>query len=426
MAQFCFGLLNWLAAFMEYSEIIYGEFAMDEISVLVCDDSALMRNLISKIVDGTEGMKTVGTAMNGKFCLQKIPLLKPDVILLDIEMPEMNGIQFLEERKMQGIDIPVIILSSVAVKGATVTMKCLELGASDFITKPNGAISTNISAVANKIIENIASYGGRYARRNGKDVGHFDFFMHQAKMKEAEAAAKKSGIEDKIKPASNVQSDVASFRPSLWKPAAKKEPAVITPVRNPGRIDVVAIGISTGGPNALREVFAKIPEKFPKPILVVQHMPAGFTKEFAASLDRICPLNVKEAEDGDLIHPGQIYIAPGDYHIVVEKSSLCNVIRLSKNDLRNGHRPSADMLFESVAKIYQNRALGVIMTGMGRDGAAQLAEMRKQGAWTLGQDEKSSIVYGMPKVAWEMGGVQKQVPLEDMAKEIAKVVMENC
>lgn len=426
MAQFCFGLLNWLAAFMEYSEIIYGEFAMDEISVLVCDDSALMRNLISKIVDGTEGMKTVGTAMNGKFCLQKIPLLKPDVILLDIEMPEMNGIQFLEERKMQGIDIPVIILSSIAVKGATVTMKCLELGASDFITKPNGAISTNISAVANKIIENIASYGGRYARRNGKDVGHFDFFMHQAKMKEAEAAAKKSGIEDKIKPASNVQSDVASFRPSLWKPAAKKEPAVITPVRNPGRIDVVAIGISTGGPNALREVFAKIPEKFPKPILVVQHMPAGFTKEFAASLDRICPLNVKEAEDGDLIHPGQIYIAPGDYHIVVEKSSLCNVIRLSKNDLRNGHRPSADVLFESVAKIYQNRALGVIMTGMGRDGAAQLAEMRKQGAWTLGQDEKSCIVYGMPKVAWEMGGVQKQVPLEDMAKEIAKVVMENC
>lgn len=411
---------------MEYSEIIYGEFAMDEISVLVCDDSALMRNLISKIVDGTEGMKTVGTAMNGKFCLQKIPLLKPDVILLDIEMPEMNGIQFLEERKMQGIDIPVIILSSIAVKGATVTMKCLELGASDFITKPNGAISTNISAVANKIIENIASYGGRYARRNGKDVGHFDFFMHQAKMKEAEAAAKKSGIEDKIKPASNVQSDVASFRPSLWKPAAKKEPAVITPVRNPGRIDVVAIGISTGGPNALREVFAKIPEKFPKPILVVQHMPAGFTKEFAASLDRICPLNVKEAEDGDLIHPGQIYIAPGDYHIVVEKSSLCNVIRLSKNDLRNGHRPSADVLFESVAKIYQNRALGVIMTGMGRDGAAQLAEMRKQGAWTLGQDEKSCIVYGMPKVAWEMGGVQKQVPLEDMAKEIAKVVMENC
>ncbi len=403
-----------------------GKGFMDDISVLVCDDSALMRNLISRIVNGTEGMSTVGTAMNGKFCLQKIPTLKPDVILLDIEMPEMNGIQFLEERKLQGIDIPVIVLSSIAVKGASVTMKCLELGASDFITKPNGAISTNIATVANKIIENIASYGGRYARRKGKDVGQFDFFMHQAKMKEAEAASKAEGIEDKVKPLSSMSSssagDVSSFRPSLWKPSKPKEPVVITPLRNPGRVDVVAIGISTGGPNALREMFAKIPEKFPKPILVVQHMPAGFTKEFAASLDRICPLSVKEAEDGDLIHPGQIYVAPGDYHIVVEKSSLCNVIRLEQSALRNGHRPSADVLFESVAKIYQNRALGVIMTGMGRDGAAQLAEMRKQGAWTLGQDEKSCIVYGMPKVAFEMGGVQKQVSLDDMAAEIVRVV----
>ena len=318
------------------------------------------------------------------------------------------------------------MLSSIAVKGASVTMKCLELGASDFITKPNGAISTNIATVANKIIENIASYGGRYARRKGKDVGQFDFFMHQAKMKEAEAASKAEGIEDKVKPLSSMSSssagDVSSFRPSLWKPSKPKEPVVITPLRNPGRVDVVAIGISTGGPNALREMFAKIPEKFPKPILVVQHMPAGFTKEFAASLDRICPLSVKEAEDGDLIHPGQIYVAPGDYHIVVEKSSLCNVIRLEQSALRNGHRPSADVLFESVAKIYQNRALGVIMTGMGRDGAAQLAEMRKQGAWTLGQDEKSCIVYGMPKVAYEMGGVQKQVSLENMADEIVRVV----
>ena len=403
---------------------------MDDISVLVCDDSALMRNLISRIVNGTEGMSTVGTAMNGKFCLQKIPTLKPDVILLDIEMPEMNGIQFLEERKLQGIDIPVIVLSSIAVKGASVTMKCLELGASDFITKPNGAISTNIASVANKIIENIASYGGRYARRKGKDIGQFDFFMHQAKMKEVEAATKAEGLGAKVMPISSgtrstASSDISSFRPSLWKPAAQKEPAVITPVRNPGRIDVVAIGISTGGPNALREVFAKIPEKFPRPILVVQHMPAGFTKEFAASLNRICPLNVKEAEDGDLIHPGQVYIAPGDHHIVVEKSSLCNVIKLDQGALRNGHRPSADVLFESVAKIYQNRALGVIMTGMGRDGAAQLAEMRRQGAWTLGQDEKSAIVYGMPKVAYELGAVQKQVSLENMASEINRVVKEN-
>ena len=383
-----------------------------------------MRNLISRIVNSTEGMNTVGTAMNGKFCLQKLPQLKPDIIVLDIEMPEMNGIEFLQERKKQNIDIPVVILSSIATKGAAVTMQCLELGASDFITKPSGSVSSNISSVSSELIERLASYGGRYARKHGKEVYPPDFFMQQAKLKEAESAAVKEGIIDKVKPAASTPAKPV-FSPTLWQSAAKKEPAVIEPLRKPGPIDIVALGISTGGPNALREVFAKLDPKFSRPILVVQHMPAGFTKEFASSLDRICPLNVKEAEDGDLIHPGQIYIAPGDSHIVVEKSTLCNVIRLSKAEQRNGHRPSADVLFESVAKIYQNHALGVIMTGMGRDGAAQLAEMRKQGAWTLGQDEKSSIVYGMPKAAWELGAVQKQVSLEKMADEMNTVVREH-
>lgn len=394
---------------------------MDNIEVLVCDDSSLMRNMISRIVDSAEGMHTAGTAMNGKFCLQKIPLLKPDLILLDIEMPEMTGVQFLEERKKLGIDIPVIILSSIATKGAAVTMQCLELGASDFITKPGGSVSVNITSVGSSIIEKIASYGGKYARAHGKNIASPEVFVHQAKLKEAEAAAVKEGIISKIKPS---ETKPIPLPATLWTPP-HKEPAVITPLRQSGPIDVVALGISTGGPNALREVFAKIDPKFSKPILVVQHMPAGFTKEFAASLDKICPLKVKEAEDGDLIHPGQIYIAPGDFHIVVQKSTLCNVIRLSKEDLRNGHRPSADVLFESVAKLYKNRALGVIMTGMGRDGAAQLAEMRKQGARTLGQDEKSSIVYGMPRAAWELGAVQKQVSLENMAAEMSAVIKEQ-
>ena len=396
---------------------------MDDIQVLVCDDSALMRNLISRIINSEEGLNVVGTAMNGKFLLQKLPILKPDLILLDIEMPEMNGIQFLEERKRLGIDVPVVILSSIATKGATVTMQCLELGASDFITKPSGSTSSNITSVASAIVEKIASYGGRYARQHGKSVMTTEVLMHAVKLKEAEAAAVKEGIIDKIMPTSTSQT-TTPFSPTLFQ-TQKKEPSVIIPLREPSNIEVVALGISTGGPNALREVFAKIDPKFSKPILVVQHMPAGFTKEFAASLDRICPRAVKEAEDGDLIHPGQIYIAPGDYHIKVEKSTLCNVIRLSKDDLRNGHRPSADVLFESVAKLYKNHALGVIMTGMGRDGAVELAEMRKEGAWTLGQDEQSSIVYGMPKAAWENGAVQKQVSLENMADEMSKLVREH-
>ncbi|MCR5218864.1 chemotaxis response regulator protein-glutamate methylesterase [Treponema sp.] len=394
---------------------------MDNIDVLVCDDSALMRNLISRIIDSTDGMTTIGTAMNGKFCLQKIPQLKPDLILLDIEMPEMTGLQFLEERKKQGIDIPVVILSSIATKGAAVTMQCLDLGASDFITKPGGSTSSNISSITSHIIEKIASYGSRYARRKGKDIYPIEAFMQQAKLKEATDAAVKSGLLDKINPQATKVSELPA---TLWQPK-KKDPLVITPEREPGPIDIVAIGISTGGPNALREVLAQIDPKFPKPILIVQHMPAGFTKEFASSLDRICPLNVKEAEDGDLIHPGQVYVAPGDYHIKVEKSTLCNVIRLSQEPQRNGHRPSADVLFESVAKMYKNRALGIIMTGMGKDGAVQLAEMRKQGAWTLGQDEKSAIVYGMPRAAWELGAVQKQVSLDNMAAEMNKILHEH-
>ncbi|MDY4903122.1 MAG: chemotaxis response regulator protein-glutamate methylesterase [Treponema sp.] len=399
---------------------------MDDIQVMICDDSALMRNLISRIVDSAEGMKTAGTAMNGKFLLQKLDQVKPDIILLDIEMPEMTGVEFLQERKKLGIDIPVVILSSIATKGAAVTMQCLELGASDFITKPGGSITADLSSITGTILEKAASYGGRYARNNGKEVYPTEFFLQQAKLKQAEQAAVKEGIIDKIKPANSSTSPVLTrtITPTLWK-SVTKEPAVIKPLREGGPIEVVALGISTGGPNALREVFAKLDPKFSKPILVVQHMPAGFTKEFAGSLDRICPLAVKEAEDGDLIHPGQIYIAPGDFHIKVEKSTLCNIIRLSKEDLRNGHRPSADVLFESVAKIYQNKALGVIMTGMGKDGAAQLAEMRKQGAWTLGQDEKSSIVYGMPKVAWELGAVQRQVSLENMAEAMNETVKAN-
>lgn len=391
---------------------------MDQIEVFVCDDSALMRNLISRVVDSTEGMKTLGTAMNGKFLLQKLEQgAKPDVIMLDIEMPEMTGVEFLQERKKRGINIPVIILSSIATKGAAVTMQCLELGASDFITKPGGSISASIESVASTIIEKISSYGGNYARRHGKQINPTEFFMQVNKLKQAaQAAQQKEGTV--VKPVQDLTP------PALWTPR-RKEPAVITPLRNGGPIDIVVLGISTGGPNALREVFAKLDPKFPRPILVVQHMPEGFTKEFAASLDRICPLAVKEAEDGDLIHPGQIYIAPGNHHIKIEKSTLCNVIRLSSEDQRNGHRPSADVLFESAAKIYQNRALGVIMTGMGRDGAVELAEMRKQGAWTLGQDEKSSIVYGMPRAAYELGAVQKQVSLENMAAEINRVVTEH-
>ncbi|MBP3710138.1 MAG: chemotaxis response regulator protein-glutamate methylesterase [Treponema sp.] len=393
---------------------------MDNIEVLVCDDSALMRNLISRIVNETEGLHVAATAMNGQFAVDKIPYIKPDIIILDIEMPMMSGVEFLKARNARGWEIPVIILSSIATKGAAVTMECLELGASDFITKPGGSASADVVTVSDQLVELISSYGGAYARSRGKTPYAPDFFAHQIKLRNAERfVAQKKG-----EPAVSAKKEVLPS--TLWHQAAEnKTPAVITPMRESGRIEIIALGISTGGPNALRDVFKNIDANLKQPILVVQHMPPGFTAEFAASLDRICPLTVTEAKDGDIIEDAHVYIAPGNYHIYVEKRLNGSVIRLSQDAPRNGHRPSADYLFESVAKNYQNCALGVIMTGMGRDGAAQLAEMRKQGAWTLGQDEKSAIVYGMPKVAWELGAVQKQVPLENMASAISELAREH-
>ena len=370
----------------------------DPVSVLVVDDSALMRNLISKIIEATPGLAVAEKAMNGVFALQKIPRCDPDVIVLDIEMPEMNGIEFLKERKRLGLDIPVIILSSVAKEGAQVTIEALSLGAADFITKPSGSVSSDIHTVAGQLSRLLLAYGSQHQKRKGKTPPRYDF----------------EAPERMFEPA-----------PVLEERAAERaRPEPPKPLRQPGPIEVIAIGISTGGPNALREVFAKIDGDLSPSILVVQHMPPGFTEEFAKSLDRICPLDVKEASDGDVVRQGRILIAPGDKHIVVERRPLGVVARLSEAPPENGHRPSADVLFESVARVYGNRAMGVIMTGMGRDGARELGSIYKEGGLTLGQDEASSIVYGMPKVAFELGHVTQQVGLGEMASTISRLAKQ--
>lgn len=405
---------------------------MDDIKVLVVDDSAFMRNIITKVIESTPGLLAVGKAMNGKFALEKIPLVTPDIIILDIEMPEMNGIEFLKERKRLNIDIPVIVLSSIAQEGASVTMQCLALGASDFLTKPSVGAS-DLGELAKNLSELLLSYGGQYKRtksfqqkrtllQNKNDSTSVVDKNREISSSFAEKRPTSISVSGE-KLHSNIDSSNRPF--SFSNNQEKKEIEEIRPYREPGKIEVIAIGISTGGPNALREVFAKIDPNLTQPILVVQHMPAGFTAEFANSLNQICPLEVKEAKDGDLLKSGRILIAPGSMHMYVEKRSLATIVRLSDAPLCNGHRPSVDVLFESVAKCFQNRALGVIMTGMGKDGAAQLAEMRREGAWTLGQDEESSIVYGMPKVAYEYGGVQRQVSLSDMADAISKLARDN-
>jgi len=372
----------------------------DEIQVLIVDDSALMRNLIGHMVEDTPGLAVAEKAMNGIFALQKIPRVNPDIIVLDLEMPEMNGIEFLKERKKQGITIPVVILSSIAARGAEITMEALSLGASDFIQKPSGSISKDIHEVKDTLVTMLLGYGGSYRKSQGKKV--------------------LTPSEYKPKTPSEKVSDIAvHFNLAVAPPATPAQAP--NQIRKPAKTELIAIGISTGGPDALRVVFSKLDQDLKVPIVVVQHMPPGFTNEFAKSLDRICPLNVKEAEEGDAILPGRILIAQGNKHLEVERKGTNGVAHLSDAPLVSGHRPSADVLFASVAMSYSNHALGVIMTGMGRDGAQQLGTIYKEGGMTLGQDEKSAVVYGMPRVAYELGHVMEQVSLENMARRICDV-----
>ena len=377
----------------------------EEISVLIVDDSALMRNLIGRMIEEAPGLAIAEKAMNGIFALQKIPRVNPDVIVLDLEMPEMNGIEFLKERKKQGIEIPVVILSSIAEKGAQITMEALSLGASDFIQKPSGSISMDIHTVRDTLIPMLLGYGSAYRRTQGKKVPSPEEFA------------------PKTPPATQSPDITTHFKlASTPQVAPAKPPAQL---RKPSKIDIIAIGISTGGPDALRVVFSALDKDLTTPIVVVQHMPPGFTNEFAKSLDRICPLDVKEAEEGDQIQPSRILIAQGNKHLEVERKGVGAIVHLTDTPLVSGHRPSADVLFASVAFTYQNHALGVIMTGMGRDGAAQLGTIFKEGGMTLGQDEKTAVVYGMPRVAYELGHVMEQVSLQNMARRICDIAKAN-
>lgn len=377
----------------------------DQISVLIVDDSAMMRNLIGRIVESHEDLTIAGKAMNGFFALQKLPRLEPDVIVLDIEMPEMNGIEFLKEKNKLGNDVPVIVLSAIATKGAKVTMEALSLGAMDFITKPSGNVSHDIQSVSDRLKELLLVYGKDFRKRSGpKTNSKPAITVSRAPIKPSAIA-----VEGKVSAPINIGT-------SHWEK--------ITPRRTVGKVQIMAIGISTGGPNALRKVFADFDPNLSVPVIVVQHMPAGFTEEFAKSLNRICPLEVKEAENGDLLKPGRILIAPGDFHVEVSKKPLGTVLNVVSTDPVNGHRPSVDVLFKSIGNEFGNDCIAVIMTGMGKDGARQIGKIYGEGGITVAQDEGSSIVYGMPKVAVEHGYIQHIVPLDEMAERLCQLAKD--
>jgi two-component system chemotaxis response regulator CheB len=339
------------------------------IRVLVVDDSALMRKLIPQMLAGDDSIEVVGTAMDGNFCLRKIEELKPTVITLDLDMPGMNGIDTLKEI-MRRDPLPVIVFSSHSTEGATVTMKALGLGAFDFVTKPKDT-AAHMAEIAKELIAKI-----------------------------------KAAAESKLKP---------KMLPGDLPRPLKVSAAAANPTR------VVGIGVSTGGPQAMEYLLSQLPGDFPGTIVVVQHMPDGFTDMFARRLDEICPLRVKEAQSGDLLLPGRVLICPGSRHIKVKRLPLGDVAVLNDEPRVNGHRPSADVLLRSLAEEYKSLGVGVLMTGMGDDGAEGLGAVKKEGGMTLAQSEDSCVVYGMPKAAIERGYAVRVVSLDLMGATLQAI-----
>lgn len=345
-----------------------------KIRVLVVDDSALMRKLIPLVISSDEDIDVVGAAMDGDFALNKIPLLRPDVITLDIDMPRMDGLTTLRTI-VKDFGIPVILVSSLTREGAETTIKGLETGAFDFVPKPEGAISVHISQISCELIQKIkAAYHIRPLRFKEP---------HPPKIK-------------------------AGFRH-------------ITPSMNSGAKKVVAIGVSTGGPQALTEMLPRIPEGFPFGILIVQHMPEGFTELFAKRLDAICNIHVKEAADGDIVSPGKALVSPGGKHLKVKRTPFGAISVLSQSAPVSGHRPSATVLFDSVAEEYGHDSIGIIMTGMGDDGVEGLKGIKERGGITIAQDEESSVIYGMPKVAIEKGYADMVLGLDEIVPKLVKM-----
>jgi len=341
-----------------------------KVRVLVVDDSALMRKLIPQILAQDCEIEVVGTAMDGAFGLKKIEDLKPDVVTLDLEMPRMDGMEMLRQITRRS-GVPVIIVSALSTEGAMATFKALAHGAFDFVAKPRDAASSHMDEIAADLIAKIKT-------------------------------AARSKIRDNL--AATLPEHTRATKPSA------------RPRREPVR--VIAIGVSTGGPNALQYFLAKLPGDFSGCIIVVQHMPEGFTHMFAQRLDESCALDVKEAQSGDLLIAGRVLICPGDRHIKVRRMPLASTVVLTHEARLNGHRPSADILFRSVAAEFANRAVGVLMTGMGEDGAAGLGMIKGAGGTTIAQSEESCVVFGMPKAAIERGYAMRVVSLDTLANTL--------
>jgi two-component system, chemotaxis family, protein-glutamate methylesterase/glutaminase len=352
------------------------------IKVVIVDDSALIRAILSEIINGADDMQVVGVAKNAFAARDLIRELNPDVITLDIEMPDMDGLEFLE-KLMRLRPMPVLMVSTLTQKGASETLRALELGAVDYIAKPKVDIKNQLTEYADEIT---------------------------AKIRIVASA--------KIKPSKNV------IKPKKIN-AVKATKAIVAPANKSQALtsgstniqDLIVIGASTGGTEAIKDILLEMPANSP-PILIVQHMPEGFTTSYAARLDSLCAVQVHEAKHLMRIQPGNAYLAPGGYHLSAVKSGSHYICQVTEDEAVNRHRPSVDVLFESVAKLTKLKITAVILTGMGKDGALGMKLLHDKGAATFAQDEASCVVFGMPKEAIALGAVDRILPLEAIATHV--------
>lgn len=324
--------------------------------------------------------EVVGTASNGAVALEKIAALKPDVVTLDVEMPVMDGLKTLE-KIMQEKPLPVIMLSSLTQAGAEITVKALQMGAVDFVSKPSGKISLDLNKVRDDLISKV-----------------------------------KTAYQVKIRPEFTELNSLCSLR-RMKKRCGRQAPRKL-----------VLVGTSTGGPKALNELVSRLPGGFPAALLVVQHMPAGFTRSLAERLDQNSEIRVKEAEDGERVVAGTVYIAPGGYHLRVKQPRLDRselLISLDKSDPVNGHRPSVDVLMLSASKLKNHDLIGVILTGMGHDGCTGMRALKERGAQTIAEDQATAVVYGMPRAVVEAQLADRVIPLPFIASEILHMLNDR-
>jgi two-component system chemotaxis response regulator CheB len=338
---------------------------MAEIRVLIVDDSALVRSLLTEIINQEPGMRAIGAAPDPLVAREMIRNLSPDVVTLDIEMPRMDGLDFLE-KLMRLRPMPVVMISTLTERGSEATLRALELGAIDFIPKPRIGIASGIREYAAQITDKIRAAAAARVRQATRHA----------------------------------------------TPAPRAAP-VAAPARLGSTEKVIVIGASTGGTEAIKDVLIELPFDAPG-VLVTQHMPEAFTRSFAARLDGLCRITVKEAACGERVLPGHAYIAPGHSHLMLKRNGANYVTQLSQSDPVNRHRPSVDVLFRSASECAAKNAIAIILTGMGKDGAAGMLELHRAGGYTYAQDEQSCVVFGMPKEAIALGAADEVLPLHDI------------